>query len=135
MNKIHIIGRLTADPEQRMVRDLVCTSFTVASDSRRKDKDGNSITTFFRCTAWRGLGETCAKYMHKGDRTYVIGEAILRNYTDTKGVVRSSLDVDVSDIELISDKRPANGETASPARQANSAAAPMPHSEDDELPF
>lgn len=133
MNKIHIIGRLTADPEQRTVRDLVCTNFTVASDSRRKDKDGNTTTTFFRCTAWRGLGETCAKYMHKGDRTYVIGEVSLQNYTDTKGRARTSLQVDVSDIELISDKRPANEHTEQ-SNTAPAAAAHTPNSEDD-LPF
>lgn len=134
MNKIHIIGRLTADPEQRTVRDLVCTSFTVACDSRRKDKDGNKITNFFRCTAWRGLGETCAKYMHKGDRTYVIGEVSLSNYTDTKGQARSSLEVDVTDIELISDKRPANGDAPQPTQQGAPASAAMPGAEDD-LPF
>lgn len=54
MNKVFIIGRLTADPIINIVSGVQCANFTVASDTRNKDSDGNAVTNFYRTTAWRG---------------------------------------------------------------------------------
>ena len=70
MNKLTIIGNLARDPELRTVRDgiSVC-DFTVAVNrrgSRQNTANGQSDADFFRVTAWRQLGELCAKYLAKG---------------------------------------------------------------------
>ena len=55
MNKLTIIGNLTADPELRTIPSgaSVCT-FTVAVNRRFGKEDRQ--TDFFRVTAWRQLG-------------------------------------------------------------------------------
>lgn len=54
MNKLYTIGRLTADPVMNTVSGVNCANFTVASDTRSKDENGNAIPNFYRVTAWRG---------------------------------------------------------------------------------
>lgn len=130
MNYAHVIGRLTADPVQREVAGAVCTTFTVAADRRRKDANGNKMTNFWRITAWRQLGETCAQYLHKGDRTAVVCDDVsVQTYKDTKGEFRASLEGNAATVEFLTSK----SESAAQATPAP-AAAPMP-AEEDELPF
>ena len=76
MNKLTIIGNLARDPELRTVRDgiSVC-DFTVAVNrrgSRQNTANGQSDADFFRVTAWRQLGELCAKYLAKGRKVCVV---------------------------------------------------------------
>lgn len=68
MNKLIIIGNLTRDPELRTTQDgtAVC-NFTVAVN-RKVRTDGHPEADYFRVTAWRTLGENCAKYLSKGKR-------------------------------------------------------------------
>lgn len=52
-NKLFTVGRLTADPELRTVKDVPCTNFTVAADTKSKDENGEYVTNFYHVTAWR----------------------------------------------------------------------------------
>ena len=129
MNKVFLSGRLTADPELRDAKGTQVCSFTLACDTRHKDGNNEKITNFYRCSAWRGLGETCAKYLKKGDPLEVTGDLALRAYTDTKGVQRYSLDVTVNDVGFISTREKGDGKNA----PSHPPASPI--SEEDELPF
>lgn len=89
MNKLTIIGNLARDPELRTVRDgiSVC-DFTVAVNrrgSRQNTANGQSDADFFRVTAWRQLGELCAKYLAKGRKVCVVGPVSARTYTANDG--------------------------------------------------
>ena len=135
MAYVHIIGRLTADPVQKDVSGATCTTFTVAEDTRRKDKDGNKVTNFWRVTAWRGLGDTVAKYLHKGNQVYVVGNEVLVNtYTDKNGQWRSSLETTAADMRFVGSKND-NAGTQDEAPPAPPASAPMPADGEDDLPF
>ena len=112
---------------------MTCTNFSVAADTRVKGKDGNNITNFYRCTAWRGLGDNCAKYLHKGDRVGVVGDLVLQSYTDTKGQERSAMQVTITDIEFLSEKRSSTEPQQSQASRSQPQAAAAP--DDDDLPF
>ena len=97
MNKLTIIGNLARDPELRTVRDgiSVC-DFTVAVNrrgSRQNTANGQSDADFFRVTAWRQLGELCAKYLAKGRKVCVVGPVSARTYTANDGTTRVSLEV------------------------------------------
>lgn len=131
MNKVYVIGRLTADPELKTVNGIPVAQFTVAADTRNKGDDGKPLTNFYRCSAWRGLGETFAKYTHKGDRVSVIGDLLLRFYTNTQGQDRAALQVTVTDVEFLSDKRPE--QAAQP--QETQSYAPAVEDTGDDLPF
>lgn len=97
MNKLYIIGNVTHTPELKNTPNGVpVCSFSVAVN--RRDKDA----LFYRVTAWRGLGETCSKYLQKGKKVAVIGELDLRTYTGRDGMEKTALEVTASDVEFLS---------------------------------
>lgn len=105
MNKITLIGNLTANPELRSTPSgvSVCT-FTIAVNRRFANADGDRQTDFFRVNAWRGLADTCARYLEKGKKVAVIGELQARTYIAKDGTTRMSLDVSADEVEFLSPK-------------------------------
>jgi len=107
MNRIILIGNLTRDPELRTVGSgiSVC-DFTIAVNDRRgRNQQGDNQqenTQFFRITAWRQLGENCAKYLAKGRKVYVSGPLNGRTYTGGDGTTRVSLEVTADEVEFLS---------------------------------
>lgn len=123
-----------------MVSGVTCTNFSVAADTRVRGKDGEFITNFYRCTAWRGQGDNCAKYLHKGDRVGIVGDLVLQTYVDTKGQERSAMQVTVTDIEFLSEKRSASAAAPGEPKQSQASrtqpqAAAASDEDDDSLPF
>ena len=119
MNKIVLIGNLTADPDVRSTPGgvTVC-SFTIAVNRRFPGPDGQKQTDFFRIQAWRQLGDVCGKYLTKSKKVAVIGELQARLYTAKDGTNRMSLDVSADEVEFLSPKDEAKPEpkrTAKPA--------------------
>lgn len=105
MNKIVLIGNLTADPVLRATPSgtSVC-NFTLAVNRRFPGADGQKVTDFFNIVAWRGLGENCAKYLSKGKKAAIVGELQARTYTAKDGTTRMSLDVGADEVEFLSPK-------------------------------
>ena len=94
---ITIIGNATADAELRFTPSgaAVC-SFSVAQTPRVKQGDTwvDGEPTFYRCSAWRQLGESAAETITRGMRLIVHGRLATRSY-EKDGVKRTSLEVDV----------------------------------------
>lgn len=127
MNKLTIIGNLTKDPELRTTQSKVsvCT-FTVAVNRRRR-QDEEEQADYFRVTAWRELGENCAKWLIKGKKVCVVGPVSISTYTGQDGKTYANLEVTAQDVEFLT---PA-GQT-----QDGTQAQPQPMPVDDvELPF
>lgn len=122
MNKLTIIGNLTRDPESRTTQSgiSVC-SFTVAVN-RRKTQEGQPEADFFRVSAWRQLGENCAKYLTKGRKVCVIGPVSVSTYKGQDGAVRATLEVTAEDVEFLSPK----DETRTPSPTPDGAVHPSP---------
>ncbi len=142
MNKLTIIGNLTRDPELRTVgqdKIPVC-SFTVAVNRRRQSQDGQQEADFFRVTAWRTLGENCARYLAKGRKVCVVGPVSVNTYAGSDGQTRASMEVNAEEVEFLSPRE--NAQQIAQSEQKPSAApssapsgyVPVPASE-DELPF
>ena len=104
MNKLHIIGNLTKDPEMRTTSTGVnaCT-FTVAVN-RRKKADGQQEADFFRVTAWRGLADVCFTYLAKGRKVSVLGSVSVNAYNAEDGTARASMEINADDVEFLSSK-------------------------------
>ena len=142
MNKVFIIGNLTRDPELRSTRDgIAVCSFTVAVNRRMRNAEaGQPEADFFRVTAWRALGENCAKFLQKGRKVAVTGAVSVSTYTGNDGNMRASLDVTADDVEFLS-PRGEVGEVPAAAPRMQPAAPAMPQNNgfvqvvDDELPF
>lgn len=104
MNKLTIIGNLTADPELRSTPSgkNVC-NFSVAVN-RKVKVEGQPDADFFRVSAWNKLGESCGKYLSKGKKVAVIGSVSLRTYTAQNGETRASMEVNADDVEFLTPK-------------------------------
>ena len=99
MNRITLIGNLTNEPEKRATPNgTSVTSFTIAVNRRGQDKQ----TDFFRINAWRGLADTCAKFLAKGRKVAVVGELQARIYEAKDGKTKVSLDVQADEVEFLS---------------------------------
>lgn len=98
MNKITLIGNLTADPELRATTAgvNVCT-FSIAVNRR------NGKTDFIKINAWRALGEACQKYLSKGKKVAVIGELQI-SQVDGKNGKQTFVDVQADEVEFLSPK-------------------------------
>lgn len=145
MNRLTIIGNLTHDPELRTTPsgDSVC-SFSVAVNRRQRrdaQNNGQPEADFFRVSAWRQLGENCAKYLAKGRKVAVVGSVSVRTYQANDGSTRATLEVNATDVEFLSSRNDgeAAGGYAAPAApeapSADSQAAGFTAVETDELPF
>ena len=144
MNKLMIIGNLTRDPELRTTSSglPVCT-FTVAVNRRNKTsaEAGQPEADFFRVTAWRQLGEICAKYLAKGRKVCVVGSVSVDTYQGNDGTTRANLAVTADDVEFLTPRSEA-GEAvpAAPGAPAPKA-APAQNAggyvqvDEEELPF
>ena len=105
MNKVMLIGNLTRDPETGATKDGVgWTRFTIAVRKRFR-RDGEQDADFVRVTAWRQLGESCAKYLAKGRKVAVVGPVSCRTYVGNDGVTRASLEVKADEVEFLTPRQ------------------------------
>ena len=114
MQKLIIIGNLTNDPELRCTQEgtSVC-SFTVAVNRQKTKNNQDPGADFFRVSAWRERGETCAKYLRKGKKVCVVGRVSVRPYTTNDGRNGASLEVTADDVEFLTprDSEPVPNDT------------------------
>lgn len=109
MNKIFIKGRLTRDPEQKVVGGgIEICKFTVAVD-RRKAKDKDKQTDFFDCTAFGQTGAAIKQYMSKGREILVEGR-MESNSVDKEGMKLKYWGVTVDSFDFCGSKSDAPAE-------------------------
>ena len=82
MNKVILMGRLTAAPELRYTQtsNIPRCTFTIAVDRRFAKQGEERQTDFFTVVAWRGTAEFVAKYFDKGLRAAVVGSLQNRSW-------------------------------------------------------
>ena len=130
MNKIIIKGRLTRDPETKVVGGgIEICKFCVAVD-RRKAKDKEKITDFFDCTAFGQTGAAIKQYMSKGREILVEGR-MESNRVAKDDTVRTYWGVTVDNFEFCGSK----GDGAGSAPAEVDAASGMEKVSTEELPF
>jgi len=134
MNKIILIGRLGKDPELQVTPDgTPVTKFTLAVNRYSKTSSGErkEETDWFNVSAWRGLAETCEKYLHKGSKVYIEGRLSQRKYTDREGIQRTSIDVTVSEMEMLDPKSASSGSASYGAGSSESGDPFLPDFPDE----
>lgn len=129
MNRVFIIGNLTADPQSKTTQDgKNVTNFTVACNRRQtatqKQNGQQAEADFFRVSAWNAMGENCQKYLTKGRKVAVVGSVSVHAYMGQDGTAKASLEVLAQDVEFLSPV--GNGEQAQAAAAPAQAAAEMP---------
>lgn len=125
MNKVVLIGRLTADPELRQTQSGVSTCrFTVAVNRKFKNQNGEYDADFISCTAWRQTAEFVSKYFSKGKMIAVDGSLRTGSYTDKNhsDVTHYTTDVFVDGVEFCGDKGTSNAATTAAQQPSNAQA-------------
>ena len=113
LNKILLIGHLGRDPELNVTPDgTPVTKFSLAVDRKYKKSSGEQVkeTEWFNIITWRQLAEICERYLHKGSKVYIEGRLVQRKYTGNDGVLRTSVEVIASNMEML-DKKPETAAT------------------------
>lgn len=86
LNRVILIGRLTADPELRYTNNgTAVVSFTLAVDRNRSNQAGERETDFINIVVWQKLAELCAQYLKKGRLAAVDGRLQIRSYENREG--------------------------------------------------
>lgn len=125
LNKIIVMGRLTADPTLRYTQNQTpVASFTLAVDRDLGDKE----TDFIPCIAWRKTGEFVNNYFRKGSMAVVVGRLQIRDWEDKSGNKRKAAEIVVDNVYFGESRQREEG------RQQKPAFVEM-GDEDGELPF
>lgn len=132
MNKVFLIGNLTKDPEHGVTKNnIYYCNFTIAVNRSYTDSNGERQTDFFNIRTWRGIAESCAKYLVKGKKACIVGELQQRTYEDNQGIKRTVVEIQANEVEFLS---PTEKKEEQPKQQK---AKPYQQSvlDDDDLPF
>ena len=105
MNKVVLIGRLTADPELRYTEsNKAYTRFTLAVNRGFKNEEGESEADFISVVAWEKRAETICKYIKKGNKLGIIGRIQTGSYEKEDGSRGYLTDVIVGELEFLENK-------------------------------
>ena len=106
MNKVILLGRLTAKPELRYTpSNTAYTRFSVAVNRAFARQDGTRETDFINVVAWGKNAETIARYFDKGRQICLEGSIRTGSYTDKDGNKRYTTDVNLDSFEFVESKR------------------------------
>lgn len=139
MNYVFLIGNITHDPQLSETNSgiSVC-KFSIAVNRSFSSQDGEQQTDFFNVTAWRGLGETVAKYCKKGSKVAVLGSVQIRNYEDREGAKRTAVDIVAQDVEFLTQRSHSvdgqDNEAVTPKR-SNRKPQLQAFDDDSDIPF
>lgn len=144
LNKVFILGRLTADPILRSTPGgQQVASFSLATNRNWTDKAGQKKeeVEFHNIVVWGRLAEIAGKFLKKGALALVEGRIQTRSWQDKQGQSRKTTEIIADNIQL--GPRPGGGGSFSkPAEVADVPSAdPIPTIQIDEeiksedLPF
>lgn len=108
LNKVILMGRLTADPEHKQTPSGVSvTSFSIAVERNFEDKStGKRQADFITIVAWRQTADFICKYFSKGRMIAIEGSLQTRNYEDKQGNKRTAVEV-IADHAYFADSKQA----------------------------
>lgn len=151
LNKVILVGRLTADPELKQTPTGVSvTTFTLAVNRRYQPKteDGapaQQQADFIGCVAWRAQAEFLCRYFRKGSSVCITGAVQTRSWTDQSNQKRYATEIVADEVMFVDSKSESGAAPASDATAQGSSVPPAinavaaPNFEelktDDDLPF
>ena len=107
INKVLLIGRLTANPELKYTTsNNAVTTFSIAVDRNFKNENGNKEADFINIVAWNKKAELIHQYLKKGDRVGIVGRLQVRKYQNERGENRYVTEVVADEVEFLNSKKP-----------------------------
>lgn len=129
MNKVMLIGRLTADPTVGTTANgTKYARFTLAVDRDYGAKE-NRQTDFLEHTVWRNSAEFAEKYLRKGQLVATEGSVQVNTYTDKEGNKRRAYGIAATRVQPLGKNGTPQGAATETAPEEVALVA------DDDLPF
>lgn len=109
MNKVILMGRLTADPQLKQTANgIQLCNFSIAVN-RRFAKEGQQLADFINCTSWRQTAEFICKYFKKGNMIAAVGNIQTRCWEDENKNKQYATNVVVEEVYFTGSKAEAQG--------------------------
>lgn len=105
INKVILLGNVGRAPETRYTHDgRPITSFAIATSRVYMDKAGErqEETEWHKVVSFGKLAEVCGQYLEKGRPVYLEGRLQTRQWNGQNGEQRSSTEVLLDTIQLLS---------------------------------
>ena len=127
MNRVILIGRLTAKPELRYTSsNIAYTRFSIAVNRNYTSQDGNRQADFINIVAWRRNAENIAKFFDKGNLIAIEGRLQTGSYDDKDGNKRNTVEVALDNFEFVESKN-------ARAQSSSSSEEPSPYDFEDSV--
>ena len=96
LNKVMLIGRLTADPQLRSTTGgSSVSSFSIATNRNWVDKNGarQEEVQFHNIVLWGRQAEVASQYLKKGALVFIEGRLQTRSWQDNQGQPRKTTEI------------------------------------------
>lgn len=137
MNKLIITGNLVKNPELRTTTAGVnVCGFTIAVNRRKTQNNQDPGADYFNVSAWRQLGDNCAKFLQKGSKVTAVGAVSIRTW-ENNGKHGASMEVTAEDVEFLSSPKafdPVDAQSGM-TKVDNVPGMPFNGIETDEIPY
>ena len=136
MNRVCLVGRLTAKPELRYTGGNVpYTRFSLAVNRTFNNAQGEREADFINIVVWRRQAENIANYLDKGSRVSVEGRIQTGSYTAQDGSKRYTTDVVADNVQFLDSRRQSEARTNTTPYDYQDAPAPTNDVNVDDDPF
>lgn len=140
MNKVILMGRLTADPEISYTKGNEQTAVAryQLAVKRKFSREGEANADFIRCVVFGKNAEFTEKYLRKGLKIIIVGRIQTGSYTNQEGQKIYTTDIVVEEQEFAESKAVNEERAASAASQTateKDGFMNIPDEIDKKLPF
>lgn len=127
LNKVQLIGNLTANPEVKETPNgQKVATFSIATNRVWKDASGmkQEQVEFHNIVAWRNLAGIIEQYTAKGKKVYVEGYLQTRSWDDQAGQKRYRTEIVAENVILLSSSGGSSSDDVTDTPFSDEAAAP-----------
>lgn len=146
LNKVFLIGRLTRDPEMKMLQSgQAVVNFGLATDRIYKDKAGSKQqeTEFHNIVIFGRLAEIASQYLKKGSLVYLEGRIRTRSWQDSSNNKRYRTEVLIQTMQMapksIAKTVPSSPSSVKPQKEIKEEEIPIIEEEEEinveDIPF
>jgi len=103
VNKVFLLGHVGMIEPRSLDDGTVVANFSVATNSRWKDKDGvaQESVEWHRCEAWNKLGELAGQLLKKGSAIHLEGRLKTKKWSDDAGAEHYTTSVIVDEFSAL----------------------------------
>lgn len=136
MNRVCLVGRLTAKPELRYTgSNTAYTRFSIAVNRTFANAQGEREADFINIVAWRRQAENICQYLDKGSQVSIDGRIQTGSFTGQDGNRRYTTEVVADNVQFLESRRNQNSSTPYDYQDAPAPEEPAQTVDVDSDPF